>query len=46
MATHKIDLEKSNGKNDFNMWKIKIEALFITQGLWDAIEPVSKKEGK
>ena len=30
MATSKIDLEKSNGMNDFNMWKIKMEALFIT----------------
>ena len=46
MATPKIDLEKSNGMKDFNMWKIKIEAMFITHGLWDAIEPVSKKEGK
>ncbi|KAH9706111.1 hypothetical protein KPL70_012113 [Citrus sinensis] len=27
------------------MWKIKIEALLITQGLGDAIEPASKKEG-
>ena len=46
MATSKIDLEKFNGKNDFNMWKIKMEALLITQGLGDAIEPFSKIEGK
>lgn len=45
MATSKIDLEKFNGKNDFNMWKIKIAALLITQGLRDAIEPESKVEG-
>ncbi|KAH9668238.1 hypothetical protein KPL70_021339 [Citrus sinensis] len=46
MGTPRIDLEKFNGKNDFNMWKIKMEALLITQGLGDAIEPISKKEGK
>ena len=27
------------------MWKVKIEALLITQGLGDALEPVTKKEG-
>ena len=46
MCTPTIDLEKFNGKNDFNMWKIKMEALLITQGLGDAIEPISKNEGK
>ncbi|KAH9778820.1 Integrase catalytic domain-containing protein [Citrus sinensis] len=46
MANPKIDLEKFNGKNDFNMWKVKMEALLVTQGLGDAIQPVSKKEGK
>ncbi|KAH9750244.1 SHSP domain-containing protein [Citrus sinensis] len=33
MAPSKIDLEKFNGKNDFNMWKVKREALLVTQGL-------------
>ncbi|XP_024043045.1 uncharacterized protein LOC112099805 [Citrus clementina] len=41
----KIDLEKFTGQNDFNMWKIKMEALLITQGLGNAIEPDFKKEG-
>lgn len=41
----KIDLEKFTKQNDFNMWKIKMEALLITQGLGNAIEPASKKEG-
>ncbi|KAH9666456.1 hypothetical protein KPL70_020645 [Citrus sinensis] len=41
----KVDLEKFIGQNDFNMWKIKMEALLITQGLGDAIDPVSKLEG-
>ncbi|KAH9803501.1 hypothetical protein KPL71_001790 [Citrus sinensis] len=40
----KIDLEKFTGQNDFNMWN-KIEALLITQGLGNAIEPDFKKEG-
>lgn len=42
----KIDLENSIGQNDFNIWKIKMEALLITQGLEDAIEPATKKKGK
>ncbi|KAH9722896.1 Integrase catalytic domain-containing protein [Citrus sinensis] len=46
MANPKIDLEKFNGKNDFNMWKVKMEALLVTQGLGDAIQPVTKREGK
>ncbi|KAH9685530.1 CCHC-type domain-containing protein [Citrus sinensis] len=46
MATPKIDLKKFNGKNDFNMWKVKMEALLVTQGLGDAIQSVTKKEGK
>ena len=41
----KVDIEKFTGKNDFNMWKIKMEVLLITQGLRDAIEPVMK-DGK
>ncbi|KAH9678577.1 hypothetical protein KPL71_025773 [Citrus sinensis] len=45
MANLKVDLEKFTGKNDFNMWKVKMEALLITQGLGDALEPVTKKEG-
>ena len=41
----KVDLEKFTGQNDFNMWKIKIEALLITQGLGEAIDRVTKIEG-
>ena len=46
MATPNIYMEKFNLNNDFNMWKIKMEALLITHGLRDAIKPVSKMEGK
>lgn len=44
MAPSKIDLEKFNGKNDFNMWKVKREALLVTQGLGYAIQQVTKKQ--
>lgn len=46
MATTKIDLEKFNRKKDFNMWKVKIEALLITEGLGDANKLVTKKKRK
>ncbi|KAH9658076.1 Integrase catalytic domain-containing protein [Citrus sinensis] len=42
--TNKVDLEKFTSQNDFNMWRIKMEALLITQGLGDAIDPVIKNE--
>ena len=45
MANPKVDLEKFTGKDDFNIWKVKMEALLITQRLGDALEPVTKKEG-
>ena len=41
MATN-VELDKFTGLNDFNMWKIKMEVLLITQGLRDAIEPATK----
>ena len=41
----KAHLEKFTGQNDFNIWKIKMEALLIAQGLGEAIDPVSKLEG-
>lgn len=46
MAATKIDMENFNGKNDFNLWKLKIEALLITQGLGDALQPVIMKDRK
>ena len=46
MTSTKVDLKKFNGKNDFNMWKVKMEAVLITHGLGDALLPVTKKEGK
>lgn len=45
-SSSRVNLEKFNGKNDFNIWKVKIEALLVTQGFRDAIQLVIKKEGK
>lgn len=44
----KIDLGKFTSQNDFNMWKIKMKALLITQCLRDAIDKRScpKKKKK
>lgn len=46
MASPKVDLEKLNSKNGFNMWKVKIEALLVTQGLEDTIQPKTKRKVK
>lgn len=46
MATSKIDLEKFNGNNDFNMWKAKVEPLLVTQGLGDTLKRGTKNKGK
>ena len=32
MASHKFDLEKFNGSNDFTLWKVKMKALLVQQG--------------
>ena len=45
MDASKVDLEKFNRKNDFNIWKVRMEALLITLGLSKAIEPTTKKKG-
>lgn len=42
----KINLEKFTSQNDFSMWKIKMKALLITQGIGDAIDPATKQKEK
>ena len=32
MSATKYDIEKFNGKNDFGLWKMKMEAILIQQG--------------
>lgn len=44
MATFEIALKRFNGKNDFNMWKVITEVVLVTQGLGNALQPVSKEE--
>lgn len=35
-------MKKFNGRNDFHIWKVKMEALLISQGLGGTIEPITK----
>ncbi|KAJ4708838.1 Retrovirus-related Pol polyprotein from transposon TNT 1-94 [Melia azedarach] len=38
MTTSKFDIEKFTGENDFNLWRIKMRALLVHQGLEEALE--------
>ncbi|KAL6513040.1 E3 ubiquitin-protein ligase upl4 [Orobanche minor] len=38
MASGKFELEKFTGENDFNLWRIKIKALLVQQGVGAAID--------
>ncbi|KAI3779090.1 hypothetical protein L2E82_08575 [Cichorium intybus] len=38
MSSHKFDLEKFNGSNDFTLWKVKMKALLVQQGCAVAVE--------
>lgn len=38
MASTKFDAEKFSGKNDFGLWRIKMKALLIQQGLESALK--------
>lgn len=42
MAIAKFELHKFNGDNDFNMWRIKMKALLVDQGMYSALV---KQEG-
>ena len=33
MATAKIEVDKFTGENDFSLWKIKMRALLVQEGL-------------
>ena len=37
MAGTKLDVDKFTGVNDFNLWRLKMKALLVHQGLSDAI---------
>ncbi|KAF3960825.1 hypothetical protein CMV_014492 [Castanea mollissima] len=34
----RFEIEKFNGKNDFNLWRVKMRALLVQQGLWKALK--------
>lgn len=38
MSSTKFEAEKFSGKNDFALWKIKMKALLVQQGLADALK--------
>lgn len=38
MGSMKYDIEKFNGNNDFGLWRIKMRAILIQQGLMDALK--------
>uniref|UniRef100_A0A803NT26 CCHC-type domain-containing protein n=1 Tax=Cannabis sativa TaxID=3483 RepID=A0A803NT26_CANSA len=37
MGNAKFDIEKFDGKNDFSLWRVKMRALLVQQGIQDAI---------
>ena len=37
MGSTKYDIEKFLGKNDFGLWRIKMRAILVQQGLVDAL---------
>lgn len=38
-TTMKLDVENFTGKNDFGLWKIKMETLLVQHGLANALKP-------
>ena len=42
MSLPKFDIEKFNGENDFNLWRLKMRAILVHQGLEDAFEGEDK----
>ena len=34
----KFEIDKFNGKNDFSLWRVKMRALLVQQGLWKALK--------
>ncbi|KAL8537666.1 hypothetical protein ACS0TY_012700 [Phlomoides rotata] len=38
MVTTRFDIEKFSGKTDFGLWRIKMKALLVHQGLADALK--------
>ena len=41
MGTTKFEVEKFKGSNDFGLWRLKMRALLVHQGLEDALKGAS-----
>ena len=39
MAMAKMEVDKFTGSNDFTLWRLKMKALLVHQGLSDGIDP-------
>ena len=40
MGTAKLEVEKFTGSNDFGLWRMKMRALLVYQGLEDALRGI------
>ena len=38
LSTARFEIEKFNGKNDFSLWHVKMQALLVQQGIWKALK--------
>ena len=43
MQSSKFEVEKFSGKSNFELWKLKMQALLVQQGLQKALTSKSKK---
>ncbi|KAL8512133.1 hypothetical protein ACS0TY_018548 [Phlomoides rotata] len=46
MVSTRFDIEKFSGKTDFGIWRIKMKALLVHQGLADALKDDSSTRGE
>ena len=44
MSAAKFEIEKFNGTNDFGLWRIKMKALLVHNGISEAIDEEAMKE--
>ena len=43
MSSTKFEIEKFNGKNNFELWKLKMSDMLVQQGLQRSLEGKRKK---
>uniref|UniRef100_A0A803PS03 Retrovirus-related Pol polyprotein from transposon TNT 1-94 n=1 Tax=Cannabis sativa TaxID=3483 RepID=A0A803PS03_CANSA len=46
MATARFKIDKFTGMNDFGLWRIKMKALLVQQGIVNAVLELASKEGE